>query len=223
MMIRGGQSMRLLVVRHGQSEADILKVCEGLANYSLTKFGHEQAERTAEYIFKNYKVDKIYSSSLKRAVQTAMHISKKTNIKVIQEDKLQEFNNGLRAGLEYKLAYEKYPNISTGIHESHYQQESELGFRMRAEYVLSKILSENEPASTIVIVSHGGMIMRLYQAFLKLSVGSNVKLITGDAGIHDWSIEDGQQFINYSNFPHFYRIKLTPSNIAAEAEAAAKK
>lgn len=25
MMIRGGQSMRLLVVRHGQSEADILK------------------------------------------------------------------------------------------------------------------------------------------------------------------------------------------------------
>ena len=34
MMIRGGQSMRLLVVRHGQSEADILKVCEGRANYS---------------------------------------------------------------------------------------------------------------------------------------------------------------------------------------------
>ena len=53
MMIRGGQSMRLLVVRHGQSEADILKVCEGRANYSLTKFGHEQAERTAEYILKN--------------------------------------------------------------------------------------------------------------------------------------------------------------------------
>lgn len=136
---------------------------------------------------------------------------------------MQEFNNGLRAEVEYKLAYEKYPNISTAIHESHYQQESELEFRMRAEYVLSKILSENEPASTIVIVSHSGMIMRLYQAFLKLPVGSNVKLITGDAGIHDWSIEDGQQFINYSNFPHFYRIKLTPSNIAAEAEAAAKK
>lgn len=98
-----------------------MKGCEGRANYSLTKFGHEQAERTAEYIFKNYKVDKIYSSSLKRAVQTAMHISKKTNIKVIQEDKLQEFNNGLRVGLEYKLAYEKYSDISTAIHESHYQ------------------------------------------------------------------------------------------------------
>jgi 2,3-bisphosphoglycerate-dependent phosphoglycerate mutase len=59
-------------------------------------------------------------------------------------------------------------------------------------------------ASTIVIVSHGGMIMRLYQAFLKLPVGSNVKLITGDAGIHDWSIE---KFINYSNFPIFIELK----------------
>lgn len=42
--------MRLLVVRHGQSEADILKVCEGRADFSLTKLGHEQAESTAEYL-----------------------------------------------------------------------------------------------------------------------------------------------------------------------------
>ena len=45
MMIRGGQSMRLLVVRHGQSEADILKslkkkilVDSILKPWSLKKF-----------------------------------------------------------------------------------------------------------------------------------------------------------------------------------------
>lgn len=195
--------MRLLVVRHGQSEADILKVCEGRADFSLTKLGHEQVEKTAEYISENYKVDKIYSSTLKRAMQTAEHVAKKTNLKVNLEDKLQEFNNGLRAGMNYKLAYEKYPNIPAAIHESHYQQESELEFRMRAEYVLSQITSENDPTSTTVIVSHGGMIMRLFQAFLQLPIGSNVKLITGDAGIHDWSIENEQKFINYSNFYPF--------------------
>ena len=195
--------MRLLVVRHGQSEADILGVCEGRADFPLTKLGHEQAERTAEYISEKYKVDKIYSSTLKRAMETAEHIAKKANLEVNPEDKLQEFNNGLRAGLEFKLAFEKYPNVPTAIHESHYQQESKLEFRMRAEYVLSKIISENDPTSTIVIVSHGGLIMRLFQAFLKLPIGSNVKLITGDAGIHDWSVEDGQKFINYSNFCPF--------------------
>ncbi|WP_241693099.1 histidine phosphatase family protein [Ligilactobacillus salivarius] len=154
--------MRLLVVRHGQSEADILGVCEGRADFPLTKLGHEQAERTAEYISEKYKVDKIYSSTLKRAMETAEHIAKKVNLEVNPEDKLQEFNNGLRAGLEFKLAFEKYPNVPTAIHESHYHQESKLEFRMRAEYALSKIISENDPASTIVIVSHGGLIMRLF-------------------------------------------------------------
>ncbi|WP_308556713.1 histidine phosphatase family protein [uncultured Lactobacillus sp.] len=192
--------MRLLVIRHGQSEADILKVCEGRANFALTEKGHQQAEKTAEYIFENYRVDKIYSSTLKRAMQTANHIAKKVNLKVIPEDKLQEFDNGLRAGLPFQEAYEKYPNVPTALHESHYHQESELEFRMRAEFVLSRIISENASNSTIVIVSHGGMIMRLYQAFLELPVGSNVKFITGDAGIHDWSIKDGQKFINYSNY-----------------------
>lgn len=104
-MIRGGRSMRLLVVRHGQSEADILGVCEGRADFPLTKLGHEQAERTAEYISEKYKVDKIYSSTLKRAMETAEHIAKKANLEVNPEDKLQEFNNGLRAGLEFKLAF----------------------------------------------------------------------------------------------------------------------
>lgn len=94
--------MRLLVVRHGQSEADILRVCEGQADFSLTKLGHEQAESIAEYLSKNYEVDRIYASTLKRAMQTAEHISKKTNLQVIPEDKLREFDNGLRAGWEYK-------------------------------------------------------------------------------------------------------------------------
>ena len=75
--------MRLLVVRHGQSEADILKVCEGRADFSLTKLGHERVEKTAEYISENYKVDKIYSSTLKRAMQTAEHVAKKAILKLI--------------------------------------------------------------------------------------------------------------------------------------------
>ncbi|MFA7715521.1 phosphoglycerate mutase family protein [Lactobacillus acidophilus] len=44
--------MRLLVVRHGQSEADILKVCEGRADFSLTKLGHEQVEKNCRVYFR---------------------------------------------------------------------------------------------------------------------------------------------------------------------------
>lgn len=192
--------MKLIVIRHGQSEADLLKVCEGWADYELSPLGHQQAEKTSQYIAEHYQIDKIYSSTLKRAVQTAEHLVEKTKAPLVTSDKLKEFNNGLWAGLPFDEAYAKYPNIETPIYTSHYQQESELEFRMRAEYILSQIISENDDKDTIAIVSHGGMIMRLYQAFLKLPVGSNIKFLSGDACFHEWKIKDGQHFVNRANY-----------------------
>lgn len=191
--------MKLLVIRHGQSEADILKVCEGWANYDLTALGHQQAQATSSYLAKNYHIDKIYVSTLNRAVQTAEHLAKETSLALNKTDELKEFNNGLRAYLPYSEAYTKYPNVSTPIHTSNYEQETELHFRMRAESFMSRVLSENTYDSTIAIVSHGGMIMRLYQAFLKLPVDSNIKFVTGDACFHEWELTDGQRFVNKAN------------------------
>lgn len=191
--------MRLIVIRHGQSEADILRVCEGWADFNLTEEGHHQAEIMSQVVSSKYKIDKIYTSTLKRAIQTAQHLADNIEVPLIQEEKLKEFNNGLRAKLPYEEAYSKYPYIPTPIHAANYEQESELNFRMRAEYVLSKIISENEQNSTIAIVSHGGMIMRLYQAFLQLPIDSNIKFLTGDACFHEWEIKDNQRFIICSN------------------------
>jgi len=42
--------MDLLVIRHGQSEADIIKVIEGRADFSLTELGLSQAELMAEWV-----------------------------------------------------------------------------------------------------------------------------------------------------------------------------
>ena len=63
-----------------------------------------------------------------------------------------------------------------------------LEFRFRAEYMLSKILSENPEDSTVAIVAHGGMINQLYRSFLRLSVDSDIGFATGDTGIHVWRI-----------------------------------
>lgn len=63
--------MNILVIRHGQSEADILQVHEGRVDYPLTEKGHEQAQIMADFIKSNFKVNKIYSSTLTRAKQTA--------------------------------------------------------------------------------------------------------------------------------------------------------
>lgn len=52
---------RLIVVRHGQSEGNAKGEFHGQYNSDLTALGHEQAERTAEFVDR-YTIDAIYSS-----------------------------------------------------------------------------------------------------------------------------------------------------------------
>ena len=188
--------MKLLIIRHGESEADILNVHEGRADFNLTDRGHTQAQAMAEYVRKNYSIDKIYASPLKRAFQTATHLSETTGISIITDEHLMEFNNGLLAGLSREEAAEKYPRVpDLPVHSAVYEQESKLEFRHRAEYILSKIISENEEEATIAIVSHGGLINQLYQAFLQLPVNSGIFFATGDTGIHEWQIKGQERYI----------------------------
>lgn len=192
--------MRLLLIRHGESEADVLNVHEGRADFELTGRGHEQAKAMSEYVRDNYQISKIYHSTLKRAVQTAQHLADATGAPMFAEENLMEFNNGLIAGLDRQTAREKYPEISVPIHSSVYEQESKLMFRYRAEFMLSKVLSENDAESTISIVTHGGMINQLYRAFFKLPVDAAFAFYTGDTGIHEWIINGDLRCVVRANY-----------------------
>ncbi|KOO51092.1 histidine phosphatase family protein [Viridibacillus arvi] len=192
--------MRLLIIRHGESEADILNVHEGRADFELTEVGQQQVILLSEWVNNHYKLDKIYSSSLKRATQTALLLGNKQQIEIEYEEDLMEWNNGLIAGLSREEAEEKYP-IVNGLapHDAVYEQESILDFRYRAEKILSKIISENPDGATIAIVSHGGMINKLYQSFLKLPFDTNAIFHCGDTSLHEWTIKDNKRHIVFSN------------------------
>lgn len=195
--------MKLLIIRHGESEADILDVHEGRADFALTERGHCQAEAMSEYVCQNYQLAKIYHSTLRRAKQTAEHLALKTEVPLIPDENLMEFNNGLIAGLKHDVADEKYPKMKVPVHLSVYEQESMLTFRYRAEYMLSKLISENDDEDTIAVVTHGGMINQLYRAFFKLPVETEFGFYTGDAGIHEWLISENARILVKANFmPH---------------------
>lgn len=192
--------MRILVIRHGESEADLLDVHEGRADFELTERGHRQAEAMADYVKDNYTVSAIYCSPLKRAYQTADHLSAKTGIKPTSDDMLMEFNNGLIAGLERAVARERYPQIENlPLHASVYEQESALEFRFRADFMLSKIISETAQDATVAIVTHGGMVNQLYRSFLRLPVDCDLFFSTGDTGIHEWYVSKEQRRIVKAN------------------------
>jgi 2,3-bisphosphoglycerate-dependent phosphoglycerate mutase len=200
--------MKLLIIRHGQSEGDILKRIEGRAEFNLTDLGLKQAQLMAEWVSEKYKIDKILSSPLKRARQTATALSERVKVKIMYDDDLMEWNIGSVAGLLIKDAVEKYPNFGyfdtqRQPHTVIYEQESFIQLRMRAETVLSKILNENPTDSTVAIFSHGLLIGNLFNSFLRLPVTSNnIWFSTGDTGVHEWRVDGDKRNIIHVNLQY---------------------
>ena len=64
--------MKLYMVRHGQSETNLAKKFTGWAQVNLTEKGIADARRAGEFL-KGLTFDRIYSSDLIRAVQTAQN------------------------------------------------------------------------------------------------------------------------------------------------------
>lgn len=193
--------MKLLIIRHGESEADLLDVHEGRADFALMERGHRQAQAMAEYVAANYRIDRIYASTLTRAMQTARHLSDATCVPIRPEHDLMEFNNGLLAGLPHKEAAEKYPRVpDLPPDKSVYEQESLVEFRDRAERILTKILAEASENDTVAVVTHGGMINQLYHAFLKLPVKDGIFFSTADTGIHEWIVEPTERRVARANY-----------------------
>lgn len=186
---------RIVVVRHGQSEADLLGVHEGRADFDLTSLGEKQVQQVAKWIKHTYPVDLIVSSPLKRAAHTATVIAEHTEACVIYDDDLMEWQNGLIAGLTFADASEKYPEVADKFpHSRFYGQESQIDIRMRSEAMLSKLLHEYQEHSTIVAVSHGGLIAHMFRSFLELPITSTLSIPCADTGVHEWVIKQDHKY-----------------------------
>lgn len=101
---------RLIFIRHGQSVANEEGRFAGQTNVPLTELGKAQAKYAAEYITKREKIDKIYSSDLQRAHNTALPVSEITGIPINDAKELREICAGIwegRLANEIEVEYEK--------------------------------------------------------------------------------------------------------------------
>lgn len=149
----------LILIRHGQTQYNLQRKYCGFSDLPLDAAGVKQAENLA-HRFKKIQVDKIYSSDLKRAYETAKIIFKNRPISLSKN--LREINFGLFEGLDHREAMDKYPEL--------YQEwlENPLGFKIPTgeslrevkKRVLGKISSlvYTNKQKTLAVVTHGGPI-----------------------------------------------------------------
>jgi probable phosphoglycerate mutase len=112
----------------------------------------------------NAPITRIYTSSQKRARQTAAILSKAANLELIVIDGLQEVNLGLWEGLSWSEVRDQYPTeYEAWYHNRRYDKshngESYQEVVDRAMKTLHTIIKDND--SDIAVVTHNAVIMCL--------------------------------------------------------------
>ncbi|MDO8591291.1 MAG: class I tRNA ligase family protein [bacterium] len=168
---------RLVLVRHGESEKNILGIFDSSRDkYPLTRTGEKEAKTAAKKI-KGMEVSAIYSSPVLRAHQTAEIIGKAFGKDPVLSDELWEARSGEWDGKEDsvreaeadRVAYNKLP------HDIYYKTprgktgESWQQVEDRVSGFARKILASHV-GETVVIVSHEGPLMTLLRYLKELSL-----------------------------------------------------
>jgi broad specificity phosphatase PhoE len=100
----------IILARHGQTVWNVGEIFRGRSDIDLDATGVRQAELLAEYL-KDRKIEAIYSSPLKRALQTAQPVAAKHNLEVIVSPGLNDFHFGEWQGLSVPEVQQKFPAI----------------------------------------------------------------------------------------------------------------
>lgn len=155
----------LYLVRHGESEANAAKRYAGQTDSPLTERGREQA-RTVAAALRDVRFDRVISSDLSRARDTADIIARDHGVAVEVFPELREIDVGEAAGRAIEDAKQRF-DWGPGRFVQWPGGESLEGVRDRVVSAIDRIVSAS-PGRTICVVGHGGVTRILVSHFLGL-------------------------------------------------------
>jgi broad specificity phosphatase PhoE len=165
----GAGVLRLLFVRHGQSEWNALGRWQGQADPPLSDLGRAQARLAATSITAAATraaspVAGIVTSTLVRALETAAIISDAIDVAPLHlEADLVERDAGEWSGLTRNEIDERFPGyLANGTRPQGYEPDDAMRARtLRAvDRIIGRFSAIDRPA-TVVVVTHGGVIYTL--------------------------------------------------------------
>ena len=157
-MLRKTKKTILWLVRHGQTDWNIEGRYQGQADTSLNPTGIAEAGEAAQQLA-GRPFQKVYSSDLTRAKQTAELIARPRNATILVDPRLREISLGEWEGQLFNLIQVSYPQ------EVAQRELTPLTFRApggesiediwrRVKQAVNDINAQN-PGEEVVVVSHG--------------------------------------------------------------------
>ncbi len=164
-------STRLILIRHGQMEWNRVERFRGRADPALTEVGVKQAQAMAERIAR-WRVSAVYSSPLRRALETAYPIAKRFGLEVEILPGVIDIDYGEWQGLSMEEAETMDGVLYAKWREKPQEVEFPCGesldkVRERAVAVVSELINKYQ-GQVVAVVSHKVVCQLLILEVLKL-------------------------------------------------------
>ena len=157
-------NLRLILVRHCQSYGNVdmaEKPSFRPDDPPLTPEGKRQAELLAAR-YSEGEIDKIYSSTLIRTVETVYPLAEKLGLPVITVPQLMEMNTGI-TGTDTAVLEKEFPLAVPDYSGWLMGEETTEITEGRADFCVKKIFGEGSDKETVLVATHGsfyGFILR---------------------------------------------------------------
>lgn len=102
--------MRLWLIRHGETDFNRERRCQGTSDLDLNETGVKQASAIARYMA-NISLTAVHSSPLKRAFQTAAAFAEPAGIEIKPEPGLMELDQGVFEGCKMEEMTRSHPDV----------------------------------------------------------------------------------------------------------------
>jgi len=196
--------VKLFLIRHGQTEGNAQGRYQGSLETHLTEEGKQQAICAKKYL-SNVRFSNIYSSPMKRTMETAKIISDGTTHDIKVREDLRELNFGKWEGLKFEEINERYRQDYQNWLNDPYASpptdgESFSALVLRADNALKKIVTENPDGSSVAIITHGGVILALIVNWLQIPSKCWRSLIQRQGAINVVVIDRGFPYISSLNY-----------------------
>ena len=174
--------LRVLVVRHGETNENVAGVIQGQLDTDLNSFGRLQAATTARHL-STIRFDRIITSPLRRARDTAQAILEQqpasSQLQLEQDDRLKERAFGVLEGKRYAGPANRSEEDTSSFEQKHHLLERLASFwNELVTFPVSRQLEESSPLENttakqqgagervVLLVSHGATISALLDELL---------------------------------------------------------
>ena len=198
------ETLKLYIVRHGETEWNVIKRFQGQLNTPLTEKGIKKLKETGKKL-KNILFDQVYTSELGRTVASAEIILNENNgykNNKLELQKLAELNEvyfGVWQGLTYEEVFLKYPEEGNNYfyNVKNYKAENVEAEKLedaleRFLKGINKILDSHE-SGNILVVTHG----TVFEMFMNYVANDSIfdideRTLMGNGDYKVFSYKDGK-------------------------------